>query len=197
MRRKLSARRSARHEAPKAPPQGPALTLTEDRFVFRQTSEEGPVRAWIARSLPYVVESLLSDATELGRALSPPSPSQSAEGLARLAREDADHGVRLRCLEVLTSAFPDLPLTRTTCREALGDRSPRVRLQAAVGLGKDGTEPLKERVEGDSCPDSVAEEGFKHISCRSRRAKPFGLSWPPSSVGGRPCAGSPPGPSAG
>ena len=112
----------------------------------------------------HLLERLLTDATMLARSLLTTSRVDSAEGLARLAREDEVQHERRRCLQILVASCPDLPLTAATCREALADDSPWVRLQAAKGLGQEGIEPLQDLLDPTSCPDSVVVEALRHFA---------------------------------
>ena len=98
----------------------------------------------------------LREATTVGHALEPPSGGVILDRLARNAREDPVEGVRSCCLKAQCDAFPDSPLTQSTCRAALCDRSPAIRLQAARALGAEGVAGLEDLLRHRACPDPVA-----------------------------------------
>lgn len=74
--------------------------------------------------------------------------------LADNALQDDEPGVRLLNLRLLAREFPGEAVTIEVLRQACSDRSPRIRLQAARGLGGEGRDmllKLAEDMEIDEC----------------------------------------------
>lgn len=89
-------------------------------------------------------------------------PLDVAQRLADNAGRDPEAGVRLRNLLVLAREFPGEPATREALRTGCADESPRVRLQAARGLGAEGREALLELAES-LADDAVGAEAVSSL----------------------------------
>jgi len=85
-----------------------------------------------------------------------------AQRLAGNALHDPDAGVRLRNLLVLAREFPGEPATLEVLRTASSDENPRVRLQAARGLGAEGRELLLELAES-LADDAISAEAVMSL----------------------------------
>lgn len=107
---------------------------------------------WIAGQLP----ALLDVARRCTQ------PLDVASRLADNALHDPEAGVRIRNLIVLAREFPGEPATLETLRAACADESPRVRLQAARGLGAEGREVLLEMAEG-LADDAISAEAVDSL----------------------------------
>lgn len=112
-------------------------------IALHRTFRDGEALATLVQQLVAVAERLAQ-------------PSPTVERLAALARFDAVSGIRHRCLQELIGSHSDDPLTRMALRSALADRSPEVRLLAAVMLGEAGLECLRELVASGGTAPEVA-----------------------------------------
>jgi hypothetical protein len=109
------------------------------------------------------VTGVIRDATAVGRALAQGAEEPAHLRLARNAREDPIEAVRSRCLQALCESFPDTPLCEATCRGALSDRSPAIRLAAARALGAKGVDGLEDLIRHRGCPDAVAKGALESL----------------------------------
>lgn len=98
----------------------------------------------IARQLADLASSMHVDGTEVAK-------------LALNARTDLSPGVRLQCLMLLISRFPQSPETVGAAREALTDGDPHRRRHAAMFLGQEGWPALEELVLDVAASDDGAE----------------------------------------
>jgi HEAT repeat protein len=69
---------------------------------------------------------------------------------AENARQDPEHGVRLRNLRLLARELPGAADTVEALRTACSDPSPEIRLQAAQALGAEGCDVLLELAQSES-----------------------------------------------
>jgi HEAT repeat protein len=99
-----------------------------------------------------VVKTMVSIAERLGG-----SPDVAAR-LAESANRDFLVGVRLRSLEVFLREYPSHPLVAPTLEAASRDKSPVVRLRAALALGEAGVPFLHEIAKGED--DASATEAI-------------------------------------
>ena len=98
--------------------------------------------------IPDVMPLLMTISEHFSQALDVP------RRLADNARQDDEPGVRLLNLRLLAREFPGEAVTNEALRHACSDRSPRIRLQAARGLGAEGRDlllKLAEDMEIDEC----------------------------------------------
>lgn len=91
-----------------------------------------------AEQIAQVLQSTLESAHSLA------APSDLPARLAQNFRCEPVDGVRLRLLQVLDGEYPDRPETRQALRDALQDKSSRVRLHAALNLGTEGHGMLRD-----------------------------------------------------
>jgi len=89
-------------------------------------------------------------------------PLDVARRLVDNALHDPDVGVRLRNLLVLAREFPGEPATLEALRTACADKSLRVRLRAAQGLGAEGREVLLELAES-LADDAISAEAVASL----------------------------------
>jgi HEAT repeat protein len=102
----------------------------------------------LRRALPRLLESCLETAGHLSQ------PTDAVRRLADNARQDREHGVRMKCLLMLMREFPEHEAVAEALRAALQDSSPEMRLRAATALGAEGRDVLRELMAGPR--DSVA-----------------------------------------
>jgi hypothetical protein len=93
-------------------------------------------------------------------------PDPTVERLAALARFDAVSGTRHRCLQELIGSHSGDPLTDMALRSALADRTPEVRLLAAVALGDAGLDCLREIVASGGTSPEVARSAVEALGER-------------------------------
>ena len=98
---------------------------------------------------------LLPDLLDLARRFS--QSADVAQSLADNARQDPQAGVRLLGVSLLARDFAEDPKTVETLRQACSDPSPKVRLQAARGLGAEGLDVLRDLAEGLENDDVSAQ----------------------------------------
>lgn len=118
------------------------LTSLAERGVRMAVVNGEIVAEMIDASVPVLLPELLG----LARRLS--EPADVARRLADNAREDPQDGVRLLGVSLLARDFAEDPKTVETLRQACSDPSPKVRLQAAQGLGDEGLDVLRDLAEG-------------------------------------------------
>jgi hypothetical protein len=105
----------------------------------------------------------LRNAVAVAHAFNLPARGGLRESLARNAREDPLEEVRSRCLKVLCASVSDPVFVESVCREALSDRSPRIRFEAARALGERGVPALEELIQLRGCPDDVARAALERL----------------------------------
>lgn len=111
-------------------------------------------------ALSKLVQQLVAVAERLAQ------PDPTVERLAALARFDAVSGTRQRCLQELIGSHSGDPLTQMALRSALADRSPEVRLLAAVALGDAGFDCLRDIVASGGTPPEVARSAVEALGER-------------------------------
>lgn len=111
-------------------------------------------------ALSGIIQQLVAVAERLAQ------PDQTVERLAALARFDAVPGTRHRCLQELIGSHSGDPLTDMALRSALADRTPEVRLLAAVALGDAGLDCLREIVASGGTSPEVARSAVEALGER-------------------------------
>jgi HEAT repeat protein len=114
-------------------------------------------------------KTLVEEIVNLAKAL--PGESSVAERLAQNVREDPFGGVRLRSLEALVSDFGGSAQSQACCRDALADRNPWVRLQAARGLGAEGVDALADLARRSALNEAVASEALQDFLSHATRER--------------------------
>lgn len=106
----------------------------------------------LARTLPLLLD--------ISRQLAEPVDVESQ--IARNARRDPVVEVRLANLLLLIREFPGNPETLRTLRGACSDANPKIRLQAALALGKEGRNVLLKLAES-SADDASRAQAVLHL----------------------------------
>ncbi len=100
---------------------------------------------------------------KIGRRLA--EPVDVERQIAKNARWDPEPGVRLFNLLLLIGERPGEPETLETLRAACSDKSPQVRVRAAIELGKEGRDVLL-RLAETSADDASCALAVSHLSSK-------------------------------
>lgn len=118
------------------------------------------------RQVSRVLDALLRLAQCLAR------PADVAERLGSRLREEPEAGVRRQALRVLLRDFPQHPATRKLLPALCSDPDERVRLAAALALGREGRKTLLALVEASSTSEGSATRAVRGLG----EALPFELA---------------------